>query len=128
VRVDPKPEQSERALVEVPAAENDAPVRPPTLNPALLPFGELSPPAFERLVAAVVLYVDGLQQVIPEGAGPVNPIVLAVDLSFDCHQDASSVECPMPSWRCVFHSSRGVMVVATVRPRVARKWLMIMFR
>jgi hypothetical protein len=30
------------------------------------PFGELSPPAFERLVAAVVLYVDGLQQVIPE--------------------------------------------------------------
>jgi hypothetical protein len=66
VRVDPEPEQSERALVEVLAAENDAPLRPPTPNPALLPFGELSPPAFERLVAEVVLYVDGLQQVIPE--------------------------------------------------------------
>jgi len=50
-------------LVEVLAAENDLPVRPPTLNPALLPFTELSPPAFERLVAEVVLYVDGLQQV-----------------------------------------------------------------
>jgi hypothetical protein len=63
VRADTEPEQPERALVEVLAAENDAPLSPPIHNPALLPFGELSPPAFERLVAEAVLYVDGLQQV-----------------------------------------------------------------
>lgn len=50
-------------LVEMLAAENDLPVRPPTLSRALLPFTELSPPAFERLVAEVVPNVDALQQV-----------------------------------------------------------------
>lgn len=50
-------------LVEMLAAENDLPVRPPTLNRTMLPFTELSPPAFEPLVAEVVRYVDRLQQV-----------------------------------------------------------------
>ena len=63
MRADPEPEQPERPLVEVLAVEYGSAVTPPTLNPALLPFEELSPPAFERLVAEVVLHVDGLQQV-----------------------------------------------------------------
>jgi hypothetical protein len=53
----------ERALVEILAAEVGASPQPPTLNPDGLPFGELAPPVFERLVAEVVLYGDGLGQV-----------------------------------------------------------------
>ena len=41
---DTEHEPPERALVEVLAAENDAPLSPPIRHPALLPFGQLGAP------------------------------------------------------------------------------------
>jgi len=53
----------EVALASVMAARSEAALPPPLAAPPLLPFGSLSVVMFERLVAEVVLYVDGLGRV-----------------------------------------------------------------
>ncbi len=58
-----EPDRLEVALAAVMTARPSQPVAPPLAAPGRLPFGQLSPPVFERLVAEVVLYVDGLGRV-----------------------------------------------------------------
>ncbi|MGW4211563.1 NB-ARC domain-containing protein [Lentzea sp. NPDC004789] len=67
-----EPPPTEILLSDLLATQQTQPIRPPTATPRLLPFEELSPYVFERLVAEVVLKVEGLDDVRVHGRSGQN--------------------------------------------------------
>jgi hypothetical protein len=50
---------------------SELPLTPPLSAPDALPFGELSPPVFERVVSEVMWLVDGMNDIRGYGRSPL---------------------------------------------------------